>query len=402
MGQILIKPMALSFEGRRSQGRAAGSAAKIGRLSSGVDWELVVAILPLVLAGLITMKGLGAGESDYFFNRQAIWVAAGFALFFFASTVDWRFLRNGWTLVALYLAGLGVLAALLVFSEAVRGAQSWLSLGIFSLEPAEPMKLVLVLILAKYFSRRHVEIRHTRHIFVSGLYAGLPTLLIFLQPDLGSAAIFFFIWLGVILVSGVSKRHIALVGTVIVCAALIGWFYVLAPYQKARLSSFIDPWRDPEGVGYNALQSVTAVGSGGFWGRGIGFGTQSRLEFLPEHETDFIFAAFAEEWGFLGVSVLLFFFGVVFWRIMKAAWAGHSNFEKLFGIGLVLIVLAHFVINIGMNVGMLPITGITLPFLSYGGSHIITLFFGLGMLLGMKQYGYESGGNQRESDLTLI
>lgn len=402
MGQILIKPMASSREGRESYGIAIGIAAKIRRLASGIDWVLVVAIAPLVLAGLITMKSLGAGGSDYFFNRQVIWVSVGFVVFFLASTVDWRFLRNGWMLVALYLAGLGALAALLVFSEAIRGAQSWLSLGIFSLEPSEPMKLVLVLMLAKYFSRRHVEIRHFRHIFISGLYASLPALLIFLQPDLGSAAIFFFIWLGMILISGVSKRHILFVGAVIISVVLIGWFYALAPYQKARVLSFIDPWRDPEGAGYNALQSVIAVGSGGLLGRGIGFGTQSRLEFLPEHETDFIFAAFAEEWGFFGVSVLLFFFGVVFWRLMKAAYAGRSNFEKLFGIGLILIVLSHFVVNIGMNVGMLPVTGITLPFLSYGGSHIITLFLGLGVLLGMRRYGYESGGKLRERDLTLI
>lgn len=396
----MIKPTTSS----RGESYAGGAviAAKIRRLAGGIDWVLVVAIVPLVLAGLITMKSLGAGESDYFFNRQIIWISAGFVLFFLASAVDWRFLRNGWMLMALYLAGLTVLAALLIFSEAVRGAQSWLRLGVFSLEPAEPMKLVLVLMLAKYFSRRHVEIQHFRHIFISGLYAGIPTLLIFLQPDLGSAAIFFFIWLGMILVSGVSKRHIMLVGAVVACLALVGWFSVLAPYQRARLSSFIDPWRDPEGVGYNALQSVIAVGSGGLFGRGVGLGTQSRLEFLPEHETDFIFAAFAEEWGFLGVSVLLFFFGVVFWRLMKAAYAGHSNFEKLFGIGIILIVLAHVAVNIGMNVGILPVTGITLPFLSYGGSHIITLFFGLGMLLGMKRYGYESGGRTRERDLTLI
>ena len=402
MSTLLIKPEANSAEGRRARAIRAGIFGRVERIFGGIDWVLVIALLPLVLAGLITMKSLGTGGSDYFFIRQLVWVLSGFLLFFFASAVDWRFLRNGWILLALYLAGVGVLAALLALSETVRGAQSWINLGIFSLEPAEPMKLILVLVLAKYFSRRHVEIRHFRHIFISGLYTAFPTLLIFLQPDLGSAAIFFFVWLGMISISGVSKRHLLLVGAGLLSVALIGWLYMLAPYQKARVLSFLDPWRDPEGTGYNALQSVIAVGSGGLFGRGIGFGTQSRLEFLPEHETDFIFAAFAEEWGFFGVSVLLFFFGVVFWRVMKAAYTGQSNFEKLFGIGLVLIILAHFVIHIGMNVGVLPITGITLPFLSYGGSHIITVLFGLGMLAGMKRYGYESGGKAGDRDLTLI
>ncbi len=371
-----------------------------------VDWALVAVLVPLFLAGLVTMKGLGApaaelGAGDYFFNRQVIWLLIGAVLFFLAGSVDWRILRNGWVLFALYLFGVFVLVGLSFLAPAVRGARAWVSLGIFSLEPAEPMKLVLILILAKYFSRRHVEIRHVKHIIVSAVYAFLPAGLVFLQPDFGSALIFIAIWLGMILVSGVSKRHLFMIILLGLVLALSVWFYILAPYQKARVLTFIHPFSDPRGAGYNALQSMIAVGSGGLWGRGVGYGTQSRLEFLPEHQTDFIFAAFAEEWGLFGVSVLFIFYGILFWRILKASWGGQSNFEKLFALGLIFFILAHFTIHVGMNLGMLPVTGISLPFMSYGGSHNITLLAGLGILMGMRRYGYESGTTRFDEDLAL-
>jgi len=179
-----------------------------------IDIILVAAIIPLFLAGLITMKGLGnldaTGilDANYYFNRQVIWILAGFFLFFLASAVDWRILRSGWLLLFLYTAGILILIALLVLANAVRGARAWIQFGLFSIEPAEIMKLILILVLAKYFSRRHVEIAHVKHIIISGIYAAIPTLLIFLQPDLGSAIIYASIWLGMILVSGVSKKHL--------------------------------------------------------------------------------------------------------------------------------------------------------------------------------------------------
>ncbi len=365
-----------------------------------VDWALIFALVPLFLAGLITMKTLGGGD-DYFFTRQVIWILLGLFLFFIASSLDWRILRNGWVLLALYILGILVLVGLPFLARETRGAQSWIRFGFFSLEPAEPMKLILILVLAKYFSRRHVEIRHIKHIIVSGLYAVLPAGLVFLQPDLGSAIIFGAVWLGMILVSGVSKRHLLSIILLGLALSLTAWFYVLAPYQKARILTFVHPFSDPRGAGYNALQSMIAVGSGGLWGRGIGYGTQSRLEFLPEHQTDFIFAAFAEEWGLAGVSVLFIFYGALFWRILKASRGGQTNFEKLFGLGLIFFILAHFTIHVGMNLGILPVTGISLPFMSYGGSHNITLLAGLGVLMGMRRYGYESGTTRLDEDLAL-
>jgi rod shape determining protein RodA len=375
------------------------SGRKIFGASNGVDWPLLVAIIPLLLAGLITMKSLGGG-ADYFFNRQIIWIGFGLFIFFLASLLDWHILRNGWVLLAFYVLGILVLLGLLLV-EPLRGARAWIRLGLFSVEPAEPMKLILVLVLAKYFSRRHVEIAHFRHIIVSGIYAAIPAFLVFIQPDLGSAIIFTAIWLGMILVSGVSKKHLLIVVASAFMIALVLWFFVLAPYQQARVLTFLDPLRDPKGAGYNAIQSVIAVGSGGLFGKGVGYGTQSRLEFLPEHETDFIFAAFGEEWGFVGITVLFLLFGAVFWRILKASFSGASNFERLFGIGLVFFILSHFIIHVGMNLGLLPVTGISLSFLSYGGSHMLVLFAGLGMLMGMRRYGSESGGSRPEEDFAL-
>ena len=379
----------------------------MGRIFSkpNVDIVLLAAIIPLFLAGLVTMKDFGppaGGEPDYFFNRQLIWIAIGAVVFFAASSMDWRILRNGWLLFVLYLLGVLVLVGLLFAGETVRGTRAWIGFGLFSLEPAEPIKLVLILLLAKYFSRRHVEIAHAKHIIVSGLYSLLLALLVFLQPDLGSALIFGAIWLGMILVSGVSKRHLLAVLLIAVLLGWVSWVYILEPYQQARILTFLDPFRDPRGAGYNALQSMIAVGSGGVFGRGVGYGIQSRLEFLPEHETDFIFAAFAEEWGLLGVTIIFIFFGLAFWRILKAAGKGESNFEKLFGIGLFFMLFSHFVIHVGMNIGFLPVTGISLSFLSYGGSHTITILAGLGVLMGMARYGREAGGVRQDKDLTLI
>jgi rod shape determining protein RodA len=189
-----------------------------------------------------------------------------------------------------------------------------------------------------------------------------------------------------VLVSGISKKHLFAVFLIGVITFGGLWFYVFKDYQKLRVMSFIHPLTDIRGSGYNAYQSTIAVGSGGLFGKGIGYGTQSRLKFLPEFQTDFIFAAFAEEWGFFGVLLLLVFFGIIIWQILRGSFYGSTNFEILYGLGLAILFLSHFTINIGMNIGLLPVTGITLPFMSYGGSHLVTEFAGLGILIGMRRY----------------
>lgn len=349
-----------------------------------IDYTLVLSLIPLLVAGLITMKTLGGGN-DYFFDRQLIWVAASFAVFILAGMMDWSFLRNGALLFFFYLLGVFGLITLLILGKTVKGAASWIDFSFFSLEPAEPMKIILILVLAKYFARRHVAIANIKHILVSGFYAFLPAALVLFQPDLGSAVIFAFIWLGMVLVSGISKKHLFFVFLVSLLIFLIGWQFVLQPYQKARIMTFVHPLADVRGAGYNAYQSMLAVGSGQVLGKGIGFGTQSRLSFLPEHETDFIFAAFAEEWGFVGVLFLFLFFGIVLWRVLRISFIGSSNFERLFSMGMAILIFTQIFINVGMNIGLLPITGITLPFMSYGGSALFSLFIGLGILAGMAQ-----------------
>jgi len=362
-----------------------------------IDWVLFFATIPLLGAGLITMKGLvsqieplanglPSQTGDYFFTRQIIWIFLAFLLFFMFSSIDWRFLKSGGLLLVLLIANLVLLVFLHFFGASTRGASRWFSFGSFSISPADPIKLLLILILAKYFSRRHVEIANIKHILVSATYTVIPAALVFLQPDFGSAIIIFSIWLGMVMVSGISKKHLLLVFLVAVIIFSISWFLILKPYQKNRILTFLDPLKDPKGAGYNALQSVIAVGSGRIFGKGIGYGTQSRLEFLPEHQTDFIFAAFAEEWGLIGIIIIFILFALVIWRILKNAFNGQSNFERLFGIGLAIFLVVQSAIHIGMNIGLLPVTGVPLPFMSYGGSNLLTVFAGLGILMGMRRY----------------
>jgi rod shape determining protein RodA len=173
---------------------------------------------------------------------------------------------------------------------------------------------------------------------------------------------------------------------VMIVAFIVLWSFVFEPYQKARVMNFVQPLSNIHGSGYNVYQATIAVGSGQIFGKGVGFGTQSRLNFLPEYETDFIFAAFSEEWGFVGVIILFILMALVIWRIMRIALLGTTNFEILYGLGLAIYFMTHFIINIGMNLGIMPVTGITLPFMSYGGSHLLTEFVGLGILMGMNRY----------------
>ena len=349
-----------------------------------IDWVLLISTLLIVGAGILTMNSF-VGE-NYFFENQIIWLAFSVVLFFILSFIDFRFLRRTGVIVSLFLFSTALLLLLFVFGDVVKGAQSRFDFGAFALQPSDPIKLVVIFLLAKYFSRRHIEIANVRHILVSGFYAFIIFVLVLLQPDFGSAIIIAFLWLGMVLVSGISKKHllvVALLGTI----GLFGmWTYVFEDYQKQRIMTFIHPLTDIQGTGYNAYQSTIAVGSGQLTGKGVGYGTQSKLEFLPEYETDFIFAAFAEEWGFIGVLFLFILFAIVIWRILRSAMLGATNFEILFGLGLAILFISHIIINIGMNIGLLPVTGITLPFMSYGGSHLVTGFVGLGILMGMRRY----------------
>jgi rod shape determining protein RodA len=349
-----------------------------------VDWLLVTTAVLLSLLGLVTMNSF-TGENIYF-ERQSIWIFVSLVVMWGVSRIDARLLYRTGVIVGLLLGTVALLVLVLMFGTVVLGAQNRFDLGFFAFQPSDPAQLVLVLVLAKYFARRHMEIGQFKHILISGGYTFLFFFLLFLQPDFGSAVIVFAIWLGMVLIAGISRTHLLAVFLAGAVAASGLWMFGFADYQKERILTFLHPLADIQGAGYNAYQSTIAVGSGGLFGKGIGHGSQSKLEFLPEYETDFIYAAFAEEWGLVGILVLLALFGVLFWRILVHAHHAASNFETLVCSGIALWFLAHIIVHAGMNVGLLPVTGTTIPFLSYGGSHLITEFAALGLILSMARY----------------
>src|SRR5574343_36646 len=302
---------------------------------NGIDWILLLATLPLLGAGLVTMNSF-VGDGSYF-NKQLTWICISLIVFFVLSNIDFRFLRKTWVSVVLFAGSCSSLVLLFFVAKVTKGAISWFNLGLLSFQPSDPIKLVVIIILAKYFSRRHIEIANMRHIFVSGVYAFC------ISPysarfRFGNNYIFYL------------ARHDSCIRSVeeaftsdggcghfCICRSLELWLQ--------RISKVINPLADIHGTGYNAYQSTIAVGAGKMWGKGVGYGTQSRLKLLREYQTDFVFAAFAEEWGFAGVMIVFFLFGVVVWRIIKISMKGDTNFEILFGAGVATLIIVHFTIN---------------------------------------------------------
>jgi rod shape determining protein RodA len=356
----------------------------LSSLLSRIDAFLFIPMLFVLVAGLLTMSSF-LGHDSYFW-KQGLFIIICIGAFLFAASLEYRFLKQTRVVVGIYAGLLTTLTLLFVLGKVSKGAQSWFHLGGFSFQPTDYMKLGLIIVLAKYFSRRHVEIANIRHIIVSGIYAFIPFVLVVLQPDFGSAMVIFAIWLGMVLVSGISKKHLLIVFGMGTVAFLLAWNFAFKPYQKARIINFIDPLHDIRGTGYNAYQSTIAVGSGGLFGKGIGYGTQSRLNFLPEYKTDFIFAAYAEEWGFVGAVLLLLFYFLIMYKLASYALVADSTFEALFTYGVLIWFLTHVLINIGMNIGIMPVTGIPLPLMSYGGSHLLSECLALGMAVGMHAY----------------
>lgn len=367
------------------------------RLFGNVDWFLFFAALSISVLGLVTMHSSSADNT--FFERQMIWISLAIGVFLFSSMFEYRFLNRSQILAALYAIVIGLLVLVLSFGALVKGAQNRFDLVFFAVQPSDPAKIILIAILAKYFARRHVEIASFKHILISGAYALILFALVFLQPDLGSGIIVASIWLGMVLVAGISWKH--LLALFITASIVFGaaWNWGLHEYQKQRILTFLHPLTDIHGTGYNAYQSTVAFGSGQVLGKGIGYGTQSKLRFLPEYQTDFIFASYAEEWGFAGIILLLGLFGIVFARILVIASHGADNFDTLFATGIAIYFTAQFIVHAGMNMGLLPITGSTLPFMSYGGSHLLTEYLALGVLMGLRRRGRPA---QSQADAELI
>ena len=359
-----------------------------------IDWTLIIPAIALAFLGMLTMSTFGQDIS--LAPRQLLWLGIATAIYIGFSTLDMRFIRRTSVVMTLYAVAVILLTSLLLFANPVLGARAWFSLGPISFQPADLAKLALVTLLAKYLSRRHVEIGDFRHIIGSGAYALTLTLLILVEPYMGNAIIFSSLWLGMMLISGISKKHLALIGIIGLIVASLLWFEGLKPYQRTRIVSFVNPAADIRGSGYNAYQAKIAVGSGELFGKGIGHGTQSKLRFLPQYQTDFIFAAFAEEWGFVGVVLLLLVYGLIFARLAQIARAAATNFDAFFTLGVLILFAAHVVIHISISLGLLPVTGTTIPFMSSGGSHLVLEFAALGIVTSLARH---SRGPVRDESL---
>ncbi|PJE57771.1 MAG: rod shape-determining protein RodA [Candidatus Portnoybacteria bacterium CG10_big_fil_rev_8_21_14_0_10_38_18] len=346
-----------------------------------LDWGVVASVIILCGIGLLSIYSTVYTPNSIYFYKQLIFVISGFFLMLVFAFLDYRIFRSHpFFLLILYVVSVLLLAAVLLFGKQVRGATSWFGLGPLNFEPVEFAKLIFILILAEYFSLRHIELYRIRHIIVSGIYMLIPVALVFFQPDLGSAMVLVFLWLGVMIIAGIKLRQLLILFLIGAIIFVIAWFAVLKTYQKERIISFINPYFDPLGSGYHRIQSVIAIGAGQVWGRGLGHGSQSQLNFLPDRYTDFIFASVAEEMGFVGMFMIIGFYFLLFFRIIKIALSATNNFARLFCVGAAIVFLFHVAVNVGMNLGILPIAGISLSFVSYGGSNLLISFITIGIV----------------------
>ena len=328
-----------------------------------------------------------SGDGGLFWVKQVIMAGIGLAAMIIFSFFNYRYLKNySFPVIISYIIGVGLLI-LTFYSRSIRGINAWIILGNFTFEPAELMKLILIILMAKYFSQRHIHINQTKHIIISGIYFVVPALIIIAHPDLGSAVIFSLIWLGMLIASGINKKHLFLLVILGLLVFSILWLFVLKSYQKDRLVSFLNPYSDPKGSGYNLIQSKVAIGSGYIFGNGLGRGSQTNLGFLPEPRNDFVFAATIEQFGIVGAGLIFGAILFIVFRILSIGERASNNFGRLFSIGLAIFIFSHAFIGAAVNVGLMPVTGIPFPFLSYGGSNIISTMIGLGILQSIKRYG---------------
>ncbi|HEY4476233.1 MAG TPA: FtsW/RodA/SpoVE family cell cycle protein [Candidatus Paceibacterota bacterium] len=353
-----------------------------------LDRVLIGASLALACIGLLSIYSSSLRNGDFSnLEKQAGFLVIGLLLMVFFSAIDWKLLKSDPFLIFLaYALGIIALFGLLFFAPEIRGIKRWYRIGEFLIDPIEYIKLILLILMAKYFSLRHIEIYRVQHIIVSGLYFALPMGLIFLQPELGSVLILGLVWLVMLLVAGIKIRHLLALIVLAVLLFSLSWTFVLQDYQKNRLLSFVEPELDPLGLGWSQLQSKIAIGSGGLIGKGIGNGTQTQYGFLSEPQTDFMFAAIAEETGFAGILVLFTLFFVLISRIIKIGLEASANFPRIFAAGMATMLGVGIFINVGMNLGFLPIVGLPLPLVSYGGSGLIMTFIGLGILQSIRAH----------------
>lgn len=347
-----------------------------------LDLGIIIFIILLAGIGIISLYSFSRASGDFlYFQKQIMFLAIGLFLMTITAFFDYRILKNNpYLVLILYAISLISLIGLFIFAPSVRGVKSWYKIGNFSIDPAEFAKLILIIILAKYFSYRHVELYKLRHIIFSGIYMIIPATLIYFQPNLGSALILVFIWFGILIVSGIRLKHFLFLFLLAIIVFYLGWSFFLKDYQKERIISFLMPDYKPLEIGWNQRQAKIALGSGGLFGKGMSMGSQTQYGFLPEPKTDFIFAAIGEEFGFLTILTMLILFFILFLKIISAAFKADNNFSRLFALGLLIWIFSHFLVNIGSNIGIVPVIGLPLPFVSYGGSSLITMFLAIGIL----------------------
>jgi rod shape determining protein RodA len=350
------------------------------------DWILLLFAVLLSGIGLVEIYSstLSSGTEN-FVGRQAAWVLIGITALFAVAAVDYRVLGENAPLI--YGATIVVLIAVLLFGDTVSGAQSWFRFGPASIQPSEPAKLVIAVMLARYFSRIEQRYLTIGQILLAAGICGLPVVLVALQPDLGTAMTFIPILVFGLFVRGVRPRVLVGGGLVVIMLLPLTWF-VLEDHQKDRMVTFVRPDLDPLGRGYQINQSKIAIGSGGMWGKGLFEGSQNQLGFLPTRHTDFIFSVVAEEMGFVGVLVTLGLLLALISRAMAVAMAPPDTFGLFLVVGVVGLFVGHIIVNVGMVIGFVPSTGIPLPFLSYGGSSLLTAFMALGLIASVRRCRY--------------
>ena len=369
--------------------RAQAAAWELGAFFRHLDYLLLLATGTLVAYGLWVLESVTrndvVGDPDYYVFRQLVYVAVGVLLFAAAAAVDPEVYRR--FRVPLFVLAIVLLLTVFALAEEVRGSKRWIEIGFFNFQPSELGKLVLIVVLAGFVAERRQRMHEWRTTLgVVGLAVPL-IVLVFKEPDFGTSLIYGSIVLGVLFFGGAPWRHLAVLAVFVglVATALL-WLLpsagveVLEPYQRERLTGFVDPDVDPSGSTYNVNQSITAVGSGGIDGRGVANATQTKFNYLPEHNTDFIFSSLAEQRGFLGASILLLLYGILIWRGVKVVAVARDLYSAVVAGAILSALLVQFFINVGMTIGIAPVTGIPLPLVSYGGSSLLTTLIMVGIL----------------------
>ncbi len=374
MGVIRAEPARMTDWASRSIG-AAWRAFDL-QLAA---YAALLATLGLVMAYTNSVEqGQVVLSSGTTFVRGLMWTGIALIAFVIATAFDYKWLKTfAWPL---YLLQIGLLILTLAIGHGVGGASRWISFGPFDFQFSELAKILMIVVLANYLGSRQGRLGSIVSILGACILVGPPFLLVMLQPDLGTSLVLLAILGGMLFMSGASLRWLGAMAAVVIAALPLIWTYVLRDYQKQRLSAFLNPATDTQGAGYQLNQSVIAVGSGGPFGKGLTNGTQNQLNFLPVQESDFVAAIYLEELGFIGALILLILFAALLWRLLVSGWRSKDPFGMMFSAGLASMILFQLVVNLGMVIGIMPITGIPLPFVSHGGASLISLAVGLGIV----------------------